>query len=206
MAMTPEFIAAVVPLMQDVLDLADRAASGTAGPVEAERARLRAGFDAAAARCRGPLAADWDLAGYALAAASDELMIVDIAWSGQSWWENHAMEVELFGTRRRATEFYTRAEKAAAVASDNALQTFVAAVVMGFRGILRDRPDALDTWIRTNGQRIKLSIDRPPVPSIGPDVPGAPPLTGRSELMWAILSSALAAAALIVTAWGAFLL
>jgi type VI protein secretion system component VasF len=204
--MTPEFIAAVVPLMQSVLALADRAASGTAGPVEAERALLRASFDTAAARCRGPLAADWDLAGYALAAAADELMIVDIAWPGQSWWENHAMEVELFGTRRRATEFYARAEKANAVASRNALQIFVTAVLMGFRGILRDRPDALDTWLRSNGQLIKLSADRPLVPAVGPDMPGAPPLAGRSELMWAILASALAAAALIVTAWGAFLL
>lgn len=204
--MTPEFIVAVVPLMQDVLALAERAASGKAGPVEAERALLRARFDATAARCRGPLAADWELAGYALAAVADELMIVDIAWPGQSWWENHALEVELFGTRRRATEFYARAEKAAAIASQNVLQIYVAAVVMGFRGILRDRPDALDTWLRSNGQLVKLSIDRPAVPAVGPDVPGAPPLAGRSELMWAILSSALAAAALIVTAWGAFLL
>jgi type VI protein secretion system component VasF len=204
--MTPEFIVAAVPLMQDVLALAERAASGKAGPVEAERALLRARFDATAARCRGPLAADWELAGYALAAAADELMIVDIAWPGQSWWENHALEVELYGTRRRATEFYARAEKAAAIASQNALQIYVAAVVMGFRGILRDRPDALDTWLRSNGQLVKLSIDRPRVPTVGPDVPGAPPLAGRSELMWAILSSALAAAALIVTAWGAFLL
>ena len=192
--------------MQDVLALAERAASGKAGPVEAERALLRARFDATAARCRGPLATDWELAGYALAAAADELMIVDIAWPGQSWWENHALEVELFGTRRRATEFYARAEKAAAIASQNALQIFVAAVIMGFRGIFRDRPDALDTWLRSNGQLVKLSIDRPAVPAVGPDVPGAPPLAGRSELMWAVLVSALAAAALIVTAWGAFLL
>ena len=204
--MTPEFIVAVVPLMQDVLALAERAATGKAGPVDAERAWLRARFDATAARCRGPLAADWELAGYALAAAADELMIVDIAWPGQSWWENHALEVELFGTRRRATEFYARAEKAAALPSRNALQIFVAAIVMGFRGILRDRPDALDTWLRSNGQLVRLSVDRPPVPTVGPDVPGAPPLSGRSELMWAVLVSALAAAILIVTAWAAFLL
>jgi len=204
--MTPEFIVAVVPLMQDVLALAERASSGKAGPVDAERAFLRSRFDAAAAMCRGPLAADWESAGYALAAAADELMIVDITWPGQSWWENHALEVELFGTRRRATEFYSRAEKAASFPSRNALQVYVAAVVMGFRGILRDRPDALDTWLRSNRQFIKLSADRPQVPAGGPDVPGAPPLTGRTGLMWAILVSALAAAALIVTAWAAFLL
>ena len=44
------------------------------------------------------------------------------------------------------------------------------------------------------------------LPAVGPDVPGAPPLPGKSELMWAILVSALAAATLIVTARAAFLL
>jgi len=192
--------------MQEVLALAERASAGRAGPVEAERALLRSRFDAAAARCRGPLAADWELAGYALAAAADELMIVDVSWPGQAWWENHALEVELFGTRRRATEFYSRAEKAAALPSRDSLQTYVAAVVMGFRGILRDRPEALDTWMRSNAQLIRLSFDRPRVPAVGPEVPGAPPLEGRSQLMWAILLTSLAAAALIVTAWAVFLL
>lgn len=204
--MTPDFALAVVPLVHDVLALAERAANGRAGPVDVERAWLRSRFDATAARCRGPLAAEWELAGYALASAADELMIVDITWPGQSWWENHALEVELYGSRRRATEFFARAERAAASPTRDALQVYVAAVAMGFRGILRDRPDALDTWLRANGQLIKLSADRPTIPAAGPEVAGAPPLTSRSELMWAILLSALAAAALIVTAWGAFLL
>lgn len=204
--MTPDFAVAVVPLVHDVLALAERAANGQAGPVDVERAWLRSRFDATAARCRGPLAAEWELAGYALASVADELMIVDIAWPGQSWWENHALEVELHGSRRRATEFFARAERAAASPTRDALQVYVAAVAMGFRGILRDRPDALDTWLRSNGQLVQLSVDRPAVPVAGPEVPGAPPLAARSELMWAILLSALAAAALIVTAWGAFLL
>jgi type IV/VI secretion system ImpK/VasF family protein len=204
--MTPEFILAVVPLMQDVLALAERASAGRAGPAEAERAFLRARFDAAAARCRGPLSADWELAGYALAAAADELMIVDIAWPGQSWWENHALEVELYGTRRRATEFYARAEKAAALPSGDAIEVYVAVVVMGFRGILRNRPEALDTWTRSNAQLLKPSVDRAEGSPVGPDLPGAPPLEGRSRLMWAILAISLTMAALIVTAWWAFLL
>jgi len=184
--MKPEFIVAVVPLIQEVLALAERASAGRAGPVEAERAFLRSRFDAAAARCRGPLAADWELVGYALAAAADELMIVDVTWPGQAWWENHALEV--------------------ALPSGDSLQTYVAAVVMGFRGILRDRPEALDMWMRSNAQLIRLGVDRPRVLAVGPEVPGAPPLEGRSQLMWAILLTSLAAAALIVTAWAVFLL
>lgn len=204
--MTPEFTVAVVPLLLDILALAERAANGTNGPAEVERAALRAKFDATAALCRGNLSLDWELSSYALAAVADELLIVDVPWKGQSWWENHALEVELFGTRRRATEFYSRAEKAAALPTGNSLQIYVASVIAGFRGMYRDRADALDTWLRSNGQLIRLSSDRPKAPALGPDVPGAPPLLGKSSLMWAILLAALASAALIVTAWGAWYL
>lgn len=204
--MTPEFTSAVIPLIIDVLALADRASRGQAGPVDAERATLRARFDTAAAMCRGAMAPSWELASYALAAAADELMIVDISWPGQSWWENHAIEVELFGTRRRATEFFARAEKAAALPQDDALQVYLAAVVMGFRGIMRDRPEALDTWLRSHGQAVAVAADRPTVPESGPDVLGAPPLWNRTTLLWTLLAATVAAAATIVVAWWAFVL
>ena len=107
---------------------------------------------------------------------------------------------------RAAYVIRRRAEKAAALPTRNSLQIYVATVIAGFRGMYRDRADALDTWLRANGQLIRLSSDRPKVPALGPDVPGAPPLLGKSSLMWAILLAALASAALIVTAWGAWYL
>ena len=199
--MTTTFQAAAIPVLLDILALVERAAAGTSGPVEVERAALRARFEAAAAVCRGPRGGDWELASYALAAVADELLIVDVSWPGQSWWENHALEVELFGSRKRATEFYARAERAASVPSGDALLLYVAAVVMGFRGMYRDRPDALDAWLRSNAQRVQLGIDRPVVPATGPEVGGAPPLGGRSLLVWSGVAAALSAAALIVTTW-----
>ena len=204
--MTPEFTSAVIPLMLEVLALADRAGRGQAGPVEAEHALLRSRFDSAAALCRGGLAADWELASYALACVADELLIVDVQWPGQSWWENHALEVEMFGTRRRATEFYARAEKAAALPSGDALQVFLAAIVMGFRGIMRDRPESLDTWLRSHGQVVRLAADRPMLPESGPDVAGAPPLESRVTLLWTLLAATVTAAASIVVVWWAFFL
>ena len=114
--------------------------------------------------------------------------------------------MELFGTRRRATEFYARAEKAAALPTDDALQVFMGAVAMGFRGALRDRPEALETWVRSHGQAVKLAADRPVVPETGPDVAGAPPLGNRLVLLWAVVGAAVAIAAAIVTAWWALLL
>tara|TARA_B100001939_G_C16731974_1_gene525899 strand:+ start:62 stop:679 length:618 start_codon:yes stop_codon:yes gene_type:complete len=204
--MTPDFQSAAIPVVLDIIGLAKRASDGSTGPVEAERAALRASFETAAAICRGPSAEDWRLASYALASAVDELLIVDITWPGQAWWENHAMEVELFGTRKRATEFFTLAEKAASLPRGDALQVFVAAVIMGFQGTYRERPDSLETWLRMNRQRIKLSTDRPSVPSSGPEVAGAGPLTGHVLLLWSVFSSLLFTAIFIVTTWSVFYL
>ena len=199
--MIPPFQAAAIPVLLEIIGLADRAAAGTCGPVEAERAALRASFESASAVCRGSSAEEWSLASYALAAVVDELLIVDISWSGQTWWENHAMEVELFGTRRRATEFFERADRAAALQSPNALQVFVGAVVIGFRGTYRERPELLDAWLRQKRQRIELSMDRPPLPSASSEILGAGPLTGHVRLLWGILTALLATAFLIISIW-----
>lgn len=204
--MTPLFQSATIPVLLDIISLAERAAAGNCGPVEAERAALRASFETAAALCRGPAADAWSLASYALASVVDELLIVDISWSGQAWWENHAMEVELFGSRRRATEFFEKAEKAAVLPDGDALQVFVAAVVMGFQGNYRERPDAIEGWLRTNRQRIKLSTDKPSIPTSGPEVSGATPLNGQPRLLWAVFFAIIAAAFFIVSAWSAFFL
>ena len=88
----------------------------------------------------------------------------------------------------------------------DALQVFVAAVIMGFQGTYRERPDSLETWLRMNRQRIKLSNDRPSVPSTGPEVAGAGPLTGHVLLLWSVFSSLLFAAIFIVTTWSVFYL
>lgn len=204
--MTPLFQSAAIPVLLDIIGLAERASDGTCGPVEAERAALRASFETAAALCRGPTAEAWTLASYALAAAVDELLIVDVSWNGQAWWENHAMEVELFGSRRRATEFFEKAEKAATLPTGDALQVFVAAVTLGFQGSYRDRPDSIEGWLRANRQRIKLSIDRPPTPSKGGEVAGAPPLNGQSRLLWTTGFALLATAFAIVAAWTSLVL
>jgi len=204
--MTPLFQSAAIPVLLDIIGLAERAAAGACGPVEAERAALRASFETAAALCRGPAAEAWSLASYALAAVVDELLIVDVSWPGQAWWENHAMEVELFGSRRRATEFFSKAEKAATLPDGDALQVFVAAVIIGFQGSFRERPEAIETWLRTNRQRIRLSVDRPATPTTGPEVAGAGPLHGQSQLGWALLAALLAAAIFIVSSWAVFFL
>ena len=82
--MTSDFTAAVVPVFLEALDLFDRAEKNKTGPVEVERATLRAAFDRAAAKMRGPRLPEWELASYAIAAMVDEILIVDMPWSGQA--------------------------------------------------------------------------------------------------------------------------
>jgi len=199
--MTPDFTAAVVPVFLEALDLFDRAEKNKSAPVEVERATLRAAFDRAAAKMRGPRLSEWELASYAIAAMVDEILIVDMPWSGQAWWENHALEVELFGMRRRATEFYDRAEKAASLPVRDASAIFMAAVLVGFRGILRDRPEPLELWLKANSQKLQLGFGRGNVIASAPELPGAPPLWGKSKLVWQSLATTVLAAILIVMAW-----
>lgn len=202
--MTPEFAAAGLPLMQHVLDLFSRAERRQTAAAEEERMRLQQAFATAEARLRGPRADEWKLASYALAAVVDELLIVDINWPGQSWWENHAMEVELFGSRARATEFYKRAEQAAALPLSDAIHFYVAAVLMGFRGILREQPDQFEAWLRSNGRFIRNEETRPALPAQAAALAGAPPLYGSLSLLWQSVLMVVLAAILGIAAWWAF--
>lgn len=202
--MTPEFATTASALLLDVLKLCDRASRGTAGPADRERAGLLASFAASATAMRGTRAEEWHLASYALAAVADELLIVDIKWPGAEWWENHPVEVELFGTRRRATEFFDRATKAASFPVRDALTVFAAAVAIGFRGILRDDQDQLETWMRANGQVLKLPDGRPALRSRTVELTGAPPLRSPVTIIWQGLAAVVLALFAVVTAWWAF--
>jgi len=204
--MTPEFTNAATPLMVAILDLAKRAAAGEARSADAERADMLAAFEAAMAKTRGPRGDEWTLASYALAALVDDLMIVEIPWAGRSWWENHAIEVELFGTRRRATEFFDRAAKAAVLPEKDAMTLYAAAVVMGFRGVLRDKPEALDAWMRSNAPSIRISDGRPTTPSRTQGLPGAMPLPNAVGLIWHTLVTMALVSMLAVTCWWAWVI
>lgn len=200
--MTPEFAAAFDPVMLELLGLLDRARAGTAGVPEQERARIRGAIEQAGSRISGSRTKDWELASYALAALVDELLIVDTPWTGQGWWENHALEVDLFRSRNRATAFFDRAEQAVGLASRDALEAFMLAVVLGFRGMFRDQPQALEAWLKKQEQLVRVGQGRPAVPDTPVELSGAPPLSGRARLMWAALATALAAACGVVAAWG----
>lgn len=198
--MSPEFAIAFDPALLEVLSLVERARIGTVGLPDQEQARVRAAIERGGSRLPGTRSKDWELASYALTALTDELLIADVPWPSQAWWENHKLEFALFGSNNRATWFFDRAEQAVGLASRDALEAFMLAVVLGFRGMFRDRPDALDAWLRRQEQLVKVGQGRPLLPDVGGDVSGAAPLGGRMSLLWASLATAMALACSVVTA------
>jgi type VI protein secretion system component VasF len=202
--MHPEFATATLPLLGRIIDLVDRAQRGDTKPVELERAALRRAFDSAEALLRGPRSDEWRLTSYALASFVDEMLIVDTEWDGRSWWENHALEVDLFGSRHRATAYFRNAEIAASLPVRDVIHVYVLGVLMGFRGIFRDQPERLEVWLRTNAHFVRPGEDRPPLPSQVVPLAGAPPLYGSQRLLTQALVFLLLGGMLMVTAWWAF--
>ena len=202
--MKPEFAAAALPVFLKVMALCDRAAAGSAGAPEAEHVDLKNTFETASSRMLGESASEWALASYSMIALADELLIVDVPWQGQAWWENHALEVDLVGTRARSTEFYRAAERAVSLPPSDVMGLYVAAVMAGFRGMYRDNPQALMSWLNAHGSTLAFETGRPPPPAAAPDVPGAPPLRGSARLLWQSLLSLILLSTLLISFWWAF--
>ncbi len=202
--MHPEFAAATLPLLRRIIELVDRAQRGATQSAEIERAALRRVFDTAESRLRGPRSDEWRLTSFALAALVDEMLIVDVEWAGRSWWENHALEVDLFGSRHRATAYFSNAEIAASLPVSDVIHIYVLGVLMGFRGILRDQPDRLEAWLRTNAHFVRPGEDRPTLPVQVVPLAGAPPLYGSQRLLTHLLVFLVVCGTLLVTAWWAF--
>lgn len=198
--MSPEFAASFDPALLEILAVAERARGGTAGPPIEEQARVRAAIDRGASRMPGTRKLDWELASFALASLADDLLAVDIAWPGQQWWENNAVEFGMFHSRNRATWFFDRAEEAARLASRDALEAFMLAVVLGFKGMFRGQPEPLAAWLRRQEQLVKIGQGRPTLPDSGPELSGAAPLSGSTRLLWASLTTAFALACAVVAA------
>src|SRR4051794_28497599 len=81
---------------------------------------------------------------YALACWLDEIFILDSPWKAE--WNERSLETALDGHRDRAWKFWAQTRKAEARPEKDALEVFFLCVMLGFRGGLRDGPDALRTW------------------------------------------------------------
>jgi type VI secretion system protein ImpK len=187
--MTPEFALAVDPVFLHVLELLERIERNETPSAKEERSRVRAQIDRAEAMLGRK--ADWELAKYALVAWIDDLLI-EAPWDGRQWWEENALEVELFNSRDAFSKFYIQAEEAQKLTKKDALEVFYVCVVLGFRGLYRDPtseaellglPATLEEWARKTAMAINLGLGRPPITVNSRPGEGAPPLEGRFNLV-----------------------
>ena len=100
---------------------------------------------------------------------SDQIdAISEAEWTGRDWWNENALEVELFNTRLANEQFYMRAKEASALPRRDALEVFYVCVVLGFRGLYRDAfvaatlaeprglPPDLESWAKQASMAIRL--------------------------------------------------
>ena len=106
--MTPKFSEAVDNLFLHVLRLLERIDRGEPANAKDERQHIRGWIDQAEAILgQSP---DWQLAKYALVAWVDEVLI-EADWEGRNWWNENALEKELFSTRLAFDQFYIKPRK-----------------------------------------------------------------------------------------------
>jgi type VI secretion system protein ImpK len=133
---------------------------------------------------------------YALVCWLDELFTCHSPWAAD--WNEHKLEVELYGSNDRAWRFWEQARLAQSRPGGDALEAFYLCVALGFRGELRDEPDKLQTW--TNHAKARLGkVEEPVFPLASPGEPPTrvPPLHGRERLQRMVLCGWLALLAII---------
>jgi type VI secretion system protein ImpK len=133
---------------------------------------------------------------YALVCWLDEIFILDSPWSER--WNEHKLEVRLYGSNDRAWKFWDQAQLAAARTDLDALEIWFSCVMLGFTGELIEDPARLAAWISATRQqwlRARAGEWRAP-PGIEPPT-RVPPLTGRDRLRRMLLVASAALLAVI---------
>ena len=211
--MTPKFAEAVDPVFLQVLGLLDRIGRDQNPSPQEERLKIRGWLDQAQAILGQ--SQDWQFAKYALVAWIDEVLI-EAPWEGRGWWNENALEVDLFNTRLCNEQFYVKAKEASALSRRDALEVFYGCVVLGFRGLYRDPmaaavlaeprglPPDLETWARQTAMAIQLGQGRPPIADSSVAGEGAPPLEGPFLLIASALGGVVLAALNVIVAWMVF--
>lgn len=203
--MTPQFSAAVDPIVIRVIALMERVDKSDVTSPQAERQALETLFREAEGQLTDSAA--WNLAKYALACWIDDLL-ASSPWHGNHWWENNSLEFALFKTHDRATMFFVRAKEAAELTRRDALEAYYLCVILGFRGLYRlpeaavvaeqlNLPMTIGGWARNTAAAIQVRQGRPPIRESRQSPTSAPPLESRylavsAAIVTVILTTALA--------------
>lgn len=142
----------------------------------------------------------WDDAIYALVALTDELLL-EMPWSGRTWWNDHVLEASLFGTRLCSERFYQLANRAARQPNGDVaggvFRVFYDCVLMGFRGVYSSPelassltgelgiPATIEEWLGDASRRLSDDgIGRCESARLHRSLHGAPPNADRRNLVW----------------------
>ena len=135
---------------------------------------------------------DWHNAAYALAAWTDELLL-ETAWEGRTWWNDHVLEAALFGTRLCSEQFFRLATDADRSQNKPVLRVYYDCVLLGFRGVYAlagfnaqqyNLPPTLEQWLSATQRSLEIdSLDSAPA-KLHRRLSGAPPQADHRNIVW----------------------
>lgn len=205
--MTASFAGLVGPIIQQVVDLRESFRREENPSPEVVKRSLIKSFQAAQKQVTEAQTADFALAQYALVYWVDEVLIKS-SWRAADSWKNSILELEYFGTRQAAVDFWSRARQAEdqvhvrgrTSRNADALETFFRCAALGFRGELFQDEAEIETWSARVGPMIRAAYPDPP-----PPLPGAPVAQGSGQLRgerWLVGVSLLVSLTLVLTLLG----
>lgn len=209
--MTPAFAALVGPLIQHVVDLRAAFRNGESPSPESVKRGLIRAFGEAQGRATESQAADLALAQYPLVYWADEVLIRS-DWHSADRWKNSILELDYYGTRQAAIDFWRRARLAEDQAAGprqrgsraprnaDVLEVFFLCVALGFRGELFLDEAEVEAWSARVVPILRAAAEGPEGrPPAAPRRPGLPALQGERRLVGASL---LVAATAVLTLLG----
>ena len=199
--MTDSFDGLVGPILKHVVDLREGFRRDEHPSPEAVKRGLIKVFQQARNRVPDARAADFTLAQYALVYWADEVLIKS-SWRFADRWINSILELEYYGTRRAAVDFWDRARlaeeqatlKGRTTRNADPLETFFRCATLGFRGELFQDEAELEAWAARVGPILRDAAPEPSSPALEPrtdrglsDLRGERLLVGVSLLVSATL-------------------
>jgi type VI secretion system protein ImpK len=163
--MTDAFAELVMPVFRKGVDLQDRLSRGEPRTLDEVKRMANGWIEEARRRALGVpgLKRSYDLALYGLVAWIDEVL-TESEWGRKAGTPDEILEWDLFSSRDRATLFYDHADRAEAEGDLDALEVYLLAVTLGFRGELVYDNTRLADWVNRLYNRISGSggvPDRP---------------------------------------------
>lgn len=184
--MTDAFAELVMPVFHKVIDLQDRLVGGEGRSLD-EVKRMTSGWvEETRRRSLGTpaLKRSYELAMFGLVAWIDEIL-TDSEWGREVGSPEEILEWDLFSSRDRASVFYDHADRAEQEGDMDALETYLLAVTLGFKGELIYDDARLNDWVHRVYSLVSEAATVPERPFAEDPAPSVQlgPLRGPSLLL-----------------------